>query len=100
MLLNLVHVIKAKGLHWDDSPFGACLPLCDAVDVPNIMSGTEDDRHYWTRQIIEKKKPIKEKFDLRNYIKRAFEKPSRITNRPMTAKERLAEKRLWAELGF
>ncbi len=80
-------------MHFDNSPFGAIIYLCDA-DALAAVKMSNDDKYYWTKKIIEGKK-INPKFDILNYAKRSFEKqkynPSTV--KITTAKERLAEKR-------
>ena len=94
---SLQKELKGKGMHWDDSPFGSMLHLCDASELDDVLSGENEEKHYWTKRIIEKKK-IHKKFDLQNYIRRTMDKPLPV-RKHMTAKERLenkrAEENLW-----
>ena len=71
---------NSRGLHFDDCPLMSIFVLCRADMADSIVAGEEDERHYWTRKIIERK-GVKEKFDLLNYVKRAYTKPQKP--RPM-----------------
>jgi len=96
---ELEKTLAANGMHWDDSPFGSILHLCDAADVEAIKNGSMDEKHYWTKKILtDEYHNHHKKFDLENYIKRSLNKPYRITEKPQTAKERLEEKRAWENM--
>ena len=84
---------KQRNMHFDDSPFGTILHLCDENELDEVLN-SDLEKHYWTKKIISGKK-INAKFDTIDYVKKSF---ARIQQRQppvkwMTTKERLAEKR-------
>lgn len=98
--------LKEKGLHWDDGPVGSYLYLCRADEVDEILKNTnldpDENIHYYTKKILMRKGGvINKKFDLKNYIKRSWEKPEK-PQPYQTTKERLEskrwQKRFWAAI--
>lgn len=98
--------LKEKGLHWDDGPVGSYLYLCKSDEVGNILKNSnldpDENPHYYTKKILMRNGgKINKNFNLRNYVKRSWEKPEQP--KPyQTTKERLEskrwQKRFWTAL--
>lgn len=85
--------LKDRKMHFDDSPFGCILYLCDAAELNDVLN-TDIDKYYWTKKIITGKK-INDKFDIIDYVQKSF---ARINQRKqdrewIPAKERIKRTR-------
>ena len=91
------HELKNRGLHFDDSPFGCILNLCDTSELDEVLS-TDLEKHYWTKKILTGK-TINRKFDIVNYIKQSFVKMTRQQAHAwVTTRERLEQERAFKSM--